>query len=266
MKVILITGSTRGLGYGLARAFLERGHAAVISGRTQSACQEAQQSLQALFPAAQILAQPCDVRDPHQIQMLWNAAQDHFGRVDIWINNAGASASPVPVWTLPPEDARMVIETNLLGVMAGSSTAIQGMLEQGSGAIYNMEGMGSDGRKHDGLAAYGTSKYAVHYYTDCLAQEARQTPILIGALRPGMVVTDLITSPYRGRPEEWQRVRPIFNLIADTVDNVAPWLAERMLANRRSGVTFSYSSNLKLMARFLTRPFSKRDLFTDIDI
>ena len=51
------------------------------------------------------------------------------------------------------------------------------MLAQGFGAIYNMEGMGSDGRKHAGLTMYGTSKYAVHYFTESLALEAKETPV-----------------------------------------------------------------------------------------
>jgi short-subunit dehydrogenase len=74
-----------------------------------------------------------------------------------------------------------------LGVIYGSRIATAGMLAQGHGSIYNMEGMGSDGRKHSGLALYGTTKYAIAYFTDCLAQELKDTPLVVGALRPGMV-------------------------------------------------------------------------------
>ncbi len=263
MKTIVITGSTRGLGLGLGRAFLELGHSVVISGRTNAACQAAAQELQAQFPAGKIHPVPCDVRDPAQVQALWDAAA-RSGPVDIWINNAGSSPFPVEAWKLAPDEARSAIETNLLGVMYGCTTAAQGMLAQGFGAIYNMEGMGSDGRKHAGLAAYGTSKYGVHYYTECLAQELRGTPLLVAALRPGMVITDLVTAPYKDRPAEWQRVKRIFNIIADRVENVAPWLARRILENRRNGAVLSYSSGLKLLGRFILSPFSKRDLFKDL--
>lgn len=124
-----------------------------------------------------------------------------------------------------------------------------------------MEGMGSDGRKHKGLAIYGTSKYAVHYLTESLALEAQGTPVIIGGLRPGMVITDLITGRYRERPEELERARRIFNIIADTVEHVAPWLADRTLENRKNGAVLAYSSAWKLMWRLASQPFVRRELF-----
>ena len=138
---------------------------------------------------------------------------------------------------------------------------MRGMLAQGFGAIYNMEGMGSDGRKHAGLTMYGTSKYAVHYFTESLALEAKETPVIVGGLRPGMVVTDLLTDRYKDRPEEWERAKKIFNIIADRVENVSPWLAKRMLANQKNGAVLAYSSTWKLLWRFVSQPFVRRDLF-----
>ena len=72
----------------------------------------------------------------------------------------------------PEEELTGAIATNLLGTAYESQVAMKGMLSQGFGAIYNMEGMGGDGRKHAGLTMYGTSKYAVHYFTESLALEA----------------------------------------------------------------------------------------------
>jgi NAD(P)-dependent dehydrogenase (short-subunit alcohol dehydrogenase family) len=137
------------------------------------------------------------------------------------------------------------------------------MLVQGFGAIYNMEGMGSDGRKHVGLSLYGTSKYAVHYFTESLALETRDTPVIVGALRPGMVITDLIVDRYKGRPEEWERAKKVFNIIADRVEIVTPRLTAKVLDNQKNGAILAYSSSWKLLWRFLSQPFYKRDLFTD---
>jgi short-subunit dehydrogenase len=139
---------------------------------------------------------------------------------------------------------------------------MRGMLQQGYGAIYNMEGMGADGRKHAGLTLYGTSKYAIDYFTESLALEAKETPVIIGRLRPGMVFTDMIVDRYKDRPSDWERAKKIFNIIADTVENVSPWLVKRMLENHKSGAVLSYSSSLKLMGRFLKSRFIKRDLFS----
>jgi hypothetical protein len=81
-----------------------------------------------------------------------------------------------------------------------------------------------------------------------------------------MVITDMITDQYINRPEEWERVKRIFNIIADRVENVTPFLAEQMLANRKTGKTFNYLPRWKLVARFLTAPFSKRDIFNDQNV
>jgi NAD(P)-dependent dehydrogenase (short-subunit alcohol dehydrogenase family) len=127
-----------------------------------------------------------------------------------------------------------------------------------------MEGLGSgDGRRVEGLTLYGTSKSALSYLTDALIAEAKGTPVLVGALRPGMVATDMLTGPYEGRPEDWERARPIFSILADRVETVAPWLADRILANTKHGARFQWLSRGKAMGRFMTSIFRKRDLFGD---
>lgn len=264
MKNIVITGSTRGIGFGLAQAFLMRGCAVMISGRAQNNVHAALEKLRNEFPESNLLGQMCDVREPDQVQALWDCATDAWGSVDIWINNAGTSGSEASIWDLPPEETAAVIDTNILGTIYSCQVAVHGMLNQGSGAIYNMEGMGSDGRMHSGLTTYGTSKYALSYFSRALAKELKDKPIIIGSLRPGMVITALLTDQYRDRPEEFERAKRIFNIIAERVETVTPWLAERMLANTNSGVVLSFSSRWKLSWRFLTAPFNKRDLFKDL--
>jgi hypothetical protein len=80
-----------------------------------------------------------------------------------------------------------------------------------------------------------------------------------------MVATDMLTEPYRGRPEAWDRVAPIFNVLADPVDTVAAWMAEAVLSNCRSGVVLSRLSRMALIRRLLLAPIRKRDLFPDFD-
>lgn len=260
-KTIIITGSTRGIGYGLAEAFLSLGCSVTVSGREEETVEKAVAGLKSRYEAEHVFGQVCDVTVPEQVQILWDQSVEHYGKVDIWINNAGLSGEQGLVWELSPEDAQSPIQTNILGSLYGAQVAMRGMLVQGHGAIYNMEGMGSDGRKHAGLTMYGTSKYALHYFAESLALETKDTPIVVGALRPGMVITDMIVDRYEGRPEEWERARKIFNIIADSVENVAPWLAKAVLANQKNGAMLAYSSMWKLLWRFVSQPFVKRNLF-----
>lgn len=260
-KVIVITGSTRGIGYGLAEAFLQLGCAVTVGGRNEESSRAAVEQLAAKYDRKRVMARACDVTIPAQVASLWEDSARRFGRIDIWINNAGYAGEMGMVWERPIEEVRTVIDINLVGTILGSQVALRGMQAQGHGAIYNMEGMGSDGRKHAGLTFYGTTKYALHYFTESLATEAKDTGIIVGALRPGMVATDLLRDRYKDRPEDWERAKKIFNILAEPVERVAPWLARAMLSNRTNGAVLSYSSKLKMLWKFASSPFVKEKVF-----
>ena len=86
-------------------------------------------------------------------------------------------------------------------------------------------------------------------------------PVLVGALSPGMVVTDFLMGPRERSPEVEDRARRIINILADRVETVTPWLAREVLANDRNGVRISWLTRRKVLGRFLVAPFRKRDLF-----
>ena len=258
MKTIVITGSTRGIGYGLADEFLKLGCRVAVSGREQANVDRAVAELAARHGAESVWGQACDVTRPDQVQALWNEAIARFGQIDIWINNAGISTPLLRLWDQDPEEMRATIETNIVGALNGARVALRGMLAQGSGSLYNLEGFGSDGRIMAGMAPYGLTKYATAYLTDALVKETRGTPVVVGALRPGMVMTRLITGQYDGKAEEWERAKGISNILADRVETVTPVLARRILSNHRSGVRIRWLSGAKSMLRFLTAPFHRR--------
>lgn len=259
-KAVVITGSTRGIGLGMADEFLRRGCGVVISGRSRAGVDQAVQSLQEHYPAARVLGQPCDVQDPGQIEALWAGAVDIFGQVDIWINNAGLANHRSNSWQQPPEAIAGVIDTNLRGVVYGSRTALRGMLAQGFGALYNMEGLGSDGRRVPGLNLYGTTKYAVRYFTEGLIEETRDTPVLVGELSPGMVLTDMLIGEAARQRPDWERQKSILNILTDKVETVTPWLVEQILANQKHGARLAWLTRGKIFRRFLSAPFRPRNV------
>jgi NAD(P)-dependent dehydrogenase (short-subunit alcohol dehydrogenase family) len=261
MKTVVITGSTRGIGYGLADAFLNLGCAVTISGRTEVSVGGAVTKLSEKYEADRILGQPCDVTHIEQVEALWDAALAHFGKIDIWINNAGINHPRRDFWEHSPKRIQAVVDTNLVGAMYGSQVALRGMLKRGFGGLYNMEGLGSDGRRVEGMTLYSTTKYGLHYLTDALVAETRGTPMLVGALSPGMVITEMLTSEEVRTEEDWERTKRIFNILADRVEDVAPWMAGQVLDNDRTGVRIKWLTRSKITARFLTAPFRKRDLF-----
>lgn len=257
MTVVVVTGSSRGIGFGLAREFLRRGCAVAVCSRRAEAVDRAAAGLAEGFGTDNLLARTCDVTDADAVQSLWDASVSRFGAVDIWINNAGIGHRTSALADLEPRELRAVVETNLLGLIYGCRTAVRGMRSRGRGAIYNLEGLGSDGRRMRGLGLYGATKRAVAYLTDSLADDLKGSGVIIGAIRPGMVLTELITSQYTGREEEWRKLQRMFRILAADVEEVAPWVAGRVLANRRNGARIRYGGAGRMLARLVRNPFPR---------
>ena len=106
----------------------------------------------------------CDVTLFKDLTELWKRASEK-DPVDVWINNAGINHQRISFDQLDAEVISMLTDINLKGTFLGSKVAITGMLKQGTGMVYNMEGFGSDGRVMQGMSIYGTSKNAVRYFT-----------------------------------------------------------------------------------------------------
>jgi NAD(P)-dependent dehydrogenase (short-subunit alcohol dehydrogenase family) len=255
-RTVVVTGGTRGIGLGLTRALLAAGHRVAVCGTDA----ERVAKVAAELPGA--LATTADVTDRASLQQLWDATVERFGGVDIWINNAGVSHTRAPLWELPAEEARKTVSTNLIGVINGSAVAIAGLAATGGGHVWNMEGLGSDGRSVPGLTVYGATKRAVTYLTKGLAREV-PAGVTVGLLSPGMVVTDLLTHGYDD-PDEQAKARKVFNILADRVETVTPWLAERAVTRTRNGEHVAWLTTGKVLRRFATASFRRRDLFADI--
>ncbi len=265
MKTIVITGSTRGIGLGLAREFLKRGCRVMLSGRSKTTLDAALGALGREFGTDAVYGTTCDVGVYESVQALWDAAAARFGAIDIWLNNAGVNTPSVPLWELPARDISAVVSTNLTGTLFGCKVALDNMLRQGHGQIYLFEGHGSDNRKVMGLAPYGATKRAIRYLYESLQLDVKGTPLQIGVISPGIVLTDLILNQLKASPEEKRRQNmKIFNILADTVETVTPWLAERVLANTQPAARIAWLTGPKVMGRFLTAGFRKRDLFKNI--
>ena len=261
MKTVVITGSTRGIGAGLAREFLALGCSVVVSGRTKESVASALASLMTETGSDRVVGFPCDVASCQDVQALWDQSVEAFGPIDIWINNAGISHPQLTPWEQTVDRTKAIIDTNILGTLYGARVAMNGMTAQGHGAIYNLEGLGSAGRHVPGTSLYGTTKAAIRYFTDALVLEAKGSPVIVGAISPGMVITDLILEGLDQTDPDWPRAKRIFNILADRVETVTPWIARRVLENEKTGVRINWLTSFKAFSRFALAPFRHRDLF-----
>ncbi len=260
MKRIVITGGTRGIGLGLAKEFLKQGHKVAICGRSEKSVNNAKEALHPHGTKEHIFGMPCDVSDVEALQAFWDGTVKVFGGVDIWINNAAVSAERMSWWELSPEEVAAVVQTNYLGVFYACQIAMKGMLSQGHGYIYNMEGLGSAGPVVPGLTTYASTKAALTYFTKAMIKEAQDTPVKIGFLNPGIVLTDLYTGEDNKYMDE--RTKKMSNILADRVEDVTPYLAKQIIANQQHGKNIKWLTGWGIAWRFLKAPFSKRDLFS----
>ena len=260
MKTIVITGSTRGIGFALAREFLKRGNRVVISGRSDESVRNSVEKLKAEYPEDQIAGFPCDVTQYDQVIALWKLSKNRFKNIDIWINNAGISNEQASSWEIPVDEIRSVIETNVLGELFGTKVAVQGFMDQGFGALYNVEGLGANGKTNnvEGLSIYGMTKAGLHYFNQCLFKEIDHPKIITGALQPGMVLTDLIKGQYEDKPEEWEKVKGILGIISSPIDEVAVWMTNKILTNHKNGAYFHYGGTLRILKRMILSLFRKK--------
>ena len=256
MSTVVITGSTQGIGRGLAEEFCKRGHQVIVSGRDQGRIDETLTAMTAL--AGECAGQSCDVADSTQVQALWDLATTQFGQVDIWINNAGLARTVWPILDVPQVEIENMVRTNMLGTINGCRVAGRGMVEQGQGKLFNMLGGGSDGEYFPGLAIYGTTKRGLNYFTDALIRELADTDVIVGKIRPGMVITEAVIRDVKEDLENFQKSRKMMNNLVDTVQTVSPYLVDQILATSKSGHKIRWLNGAKISGRMLKGLFKKR--------
>ncbi len=129
--VIVITGAGRGLGGALAEAAVRQGAQVVAAARSRD-------DLAALAKAATLTTQVTDVTVATDVERLAHATVEKFGRIDVWINNAGIWTPRMPMEELPSERLRAMVEVNFFGTWYGCQAAVRQMKRQASGTIVNI--------------------------------------------------------------------------------------------------------------------------------
>ena len=267
MKTVVITGSARGLGFEMAKLFRKANLNVVISDLKEDNLKKAKEELDKLEGTGKVEYKVCNVTNSKDIQELIDYTDKEFNSIDIWINNAGVNQPDKPIWELTEQEIDLVLDVDLKGTIIGSKLALEYMSKKKQGAIYNIEGYGSNDAMMKGLSIYGTSKRAITYFTQALAKESEElkTGIIIGRLSPGIMITDFITNALgdKGKIELPEKTKKVYNILGDYPDVVANFLVENMLTNTKNNAHIEWLTNGKAAWRFMTAGFNKRDFFKD---
>jgi NAD(P)-dependent dehydrogenase (short-subunit alcohol dehydrogenase family) len=186
-KVAVVTGSTRGIGRAIALKYGEEGAKVVVSGTKADLCDEVSELIRAAGGIA--VGVPSDITKIEDIDNLYDKALEHYGRVDVAVNNAGIVVFR-DFLDMDYETLSRICGTNIYGTYFCAQRAAREMVKQGNGGkIINMSSITSETGQL-GLSAYAPSKAAISLMTKCMALEMAPYRINVNAVGPGTILTD----------------------------------------------------------------------------
>jgi NAD(P)-dependent dehydrogenase (short-subunit alcohol dehydrogenase family) len=232
-KIVVITGSTRGFGYAIAESMLEAGASVAITGRSKEAVARALDSLRA---QGRVSGFVMDVREEEQVYTLVEDVIREFGRIDIWVNNAGYSNAAGMILDMDPQAALDMFLANDLGVLLSTQAIMRHMLRRKQGLLVNIYGNGSFLRPASPTGLYGATKAWLTSFTRSLATELKGSGVQILGFSPGMLLTDMLTSPTvvgeRGR-EMMKNFGFVLRFLSKPAKYAADELVKTIVSNRK---------------------------------
>ncbi|HEU5400626.1 MAG TPA: SDR family NAD(P)-dependent oxidoreductase [Terriglobales bacterium] len=199
-KVVVVTGASMGIGEAIAKVFAEDGAKVVLSSRSREHLEAARARIGVPDRTTAVI---CDVSDPSQAKALLQTTLDRFGRVDVWVNNAGFGLVD-SIQRMDMNACRKMFDTNLFGAIQCTQNVIPVMRQQGSGCIINVSSVaGFIGVPY--MAAYGATKHALNCISRATRAELAGTGVRVLNVCPGFVDTQFSTNAIRGTDRKKMR-------------------------------------------------------------
>lgn len=210
-KSCVITGASRGLGRAIALAFADQGADVVLAARSVGDLEQVREEV--LGKGRRAAVRPTDVTDGAQLKALAQAAVASFGKIDVWVNNAGGDPSIEGGWNefvdITEDGWDRMIRLNLKAQVFGAQAAARAMRDQGTGgSIIFLSSIDSLYATPGGEGIYGACKAAINHITQTMAVELGQYRIRVNAIAPAIVETPL-TAPWLATDED-RRKRSAF--------------------------------------------------------
>jgi len=202
-RTAVVTGGTRGIGLAIARALAEDGASVVVSGRDAGRLESAVKEIETLGASA--LGVAADQSKREDCDRLVDAAKERFGRIDVLVNNAGITRDQLLV-RMKDDDWDQVLDTNLRGVFLMTRAVAKSMMRQKSGRIINIAST-AGAMGNPGQVNYSAAKAGVIGLTKAAARELAHWNILVNAVAPGLIETDMAAAiPTEAREALLQQV------------------------------------------------------------
>jgi len=223
-KVVIVTGSTKGLGRAMVDGFADAGAKVVVSSRKQELCDQVAAELTART-GAEVLPLACHVGDWDAIGEFVDKVASHFGRIDVLVNNAGINPSSDSLMDTDLGLWRKVFAVNLEGPLRMSTCAAPIMRDSGGGSIVNISTVGAYSGG-PGVGAYGASKAALLNMTRTMSKELAPWKIRVNSICPGPIKSELTEGAERMAPGFYDRAASATSMkrVAETAEIIGPVL------------------------------------------
>jgi NAD(P)-dependent dehydrogenase (short-subunit alcohol dehydrogenase family) len=245
-RVALITGASRGLGAGLAAHFAAAGlslglcarHVPVVDGSRGDAT---------------TLRAAVDVTDRGSLADFAAAVVERFGRIDLWVNNAGLVVPIGPLAEADPAAVARNVEVNVVGVMHGAALFAHHVRSRPGGGVLINVSSGAAVTPYEGWGAYCASKAAVDQLTRVIALEERTHGLRAHAVAPGVVDTDMQARVREADEKDFPEVARFVAIAASGAFNSPGWVADHLLS-----MAFSAEPPDEVVVRLPAEPHASR--------
>lgn len=201
-KIAIITGANQGLGFEIARKYIEAGASVMICARNGALLDQAKQQLQLLLrPGQEILARKVDVSKMDDVGSVVETTMGKFGRIDILVNNAGVYGPKGAIDDVDWQEWTHAIEINLYGSILMCRAVLPHFKAQGRGKVVQLSGGGAT-NPLPRISAYAVSKAAVIRFIETLAEEVRENQIDVNAIAPGALNTRMLDEVLEAGPQK----------------------------------------------------------------
>jgi len=232
-RVAVVTGASRGLGAGLAVHFAASGmhlglcarHRPVLAARTRATAHDGR-----VVAAEAPVLSAVDVTDHDALARFAAVVVARFGRIDLWVNNAGLVGPIAPLAVADPVEVRRAVDVNVTGVLNGSSVFARHVRSRPGGGVLVNVSSGAATKPYQGWATYGATKAAVDQLTRVVALEEAPHGLVAYALSPGLVDTDMQAAIRATDEASFPEVDRFRRAKEERRFNSSTWVAEQILA------------------------------------
>ena len=241
-KIAVVTGGGRGIGRGISKRFAHEGACVVLAQRDPESGERTRREIEEASGRA--LFVQTDVAQREQVDRLIDRTLEHFGGLDIMINNAGITRDVV-FRKMTRADWDAVIDTNLTSLFNVTKQVIDGMADRGWGRIINISSV--NGQKGQfGQTNYSTAKAGLHGFTMALAQEVATKGVTVNTVSPGYIATDMVKAIRQDVLDKIIGTIPVKRLGEPTeIASICAWLASEE-SGFSTGADFSLNGGLHM--------------------